>query len=485
MSSDVWLFLEAGEEPPLADVGDAANPWLEEDSTTDRRLIASEAAADAPLPQRVELPVDGQPSEEEVKEEEEDLSALRWGAATLAKKYGAKVGRVGESLDGLHRSSVLQRIRAAAEAACKAQESFLQRLLAIVGRLCHMGHFRPVTFIEHVAHDETKLEVKVRFPADSHSEKQQARCFVVEQSFSMLLEFIGAPGDDNSAPQQFLTLEGSFSPSIRAGDTATGETIAAVLNNVNPTPLPLLQAAFPDVVRVIETDECGANPRAESLVMKERQEKFPEMEIGHLTSFCLCHKVHSAAAKSWTLQPDVVSGLINVAKFLQGPGTMKKLRDSVFHLLSTHLQKKSQRDYIEPRDSQEYRQWLLCLFLPEHGKSRRRANVLAAFHFFNADMRERPIKHICAGPMCCHSFQHCLAQARHHMRNVLSAVRPLIFNKSNWLQWSSATHFFGLASGMHNLIVDAFVHAFCTAPAAAREHNSEDVGATFLEGEQH
>eukprot|EP00971_Amphidinium_carterae_P044192 869392-Amphidinium_carterae.4 len=371
---DPWLFFEAGEVAVAENSDD--NPWLEEDPTKQhiynpsrilefcaflkhnhelpvapREIVAAVAplqvAALRPSVRENVLQV----LADEVGESTEALSPLQWGAATLAKRYGMKVGRVGESMHNLHRITALRRVRAAAETACVFQESFLRQLLVTVARLCDIGHFRAVSYVEHIMHDETKIEAKARFPNDTHSEKQQVRCFVVEQSVAMLLEFVGAEPQGDNSPRQFISLEAMFSPAIRAGETATGETIAAILQSVNPTPLELL-TPFPDFIRIIETDECAANPRAESLVWNERKACYPNMNMALLSSHCLCHKVHAAASKSWTLQAEVVSGLINVGKFLQGPGTMKRFRDSVLLLLGKQLEKTPARKYIEPPGAQ-------------------------------------------------------------------------------------------------------------------------------------
>eukprot|EP00971_Amphidinium_carterae_P349708 6491167-Amphidinium_carterae.2 len=106
---------------------------------------------------------------------------------------------------------------------------------------------------------------------------------------------------------------------------------------------------------------------------------------------------------------------------------------------------------------------------------------MAALAFFNTDLRDcHVVRHACTGVLCCENVQISLERAKLHMHSLLSAVRPLVFNRSNWLQWPSALHFFAIAAGCHNVIVDAFLDAFSKSASLAGQtgsnaHAQEDV----------
>eukprot|EP00971_Amphidinium_carterae_P001178 23221-Amphidinium_carterae.1 len=109
---------------------------------------------------------------------------------------------------------------------------------------------------------------------------------------------------------------------------------------------------------------------------------------------------------------------------------------------------------------------------------------MSALAFFNTDLRDgHVVRHACTGVLCCENVQISLERAKLHMHSMLSAVRPLVFNRSNWLQWPSALPFFAIASGCHNVIVDAFLDAFSKSAALAGQTGSiaqEDIAINVV-----
>ena len=413
-----------------------------------------------------------------------DLAPLLCGAHLL-KKHHEHIARLGNDVEGIARRTALRRARAAAEFTLTSQEDMLEGLLSVVKTRSNAGSWKAVLFVEHVRFDETTVDTRVYFPNDDdRALRQQAKLVIVEKDWAVLLEQQPGLQDDvtNSSvlsERSYFVLEGHFSPQARAAANATGETLSEVLKTVFETvgAVPS-KRLFEDCVRIAETDANGANARAELLLLQHRA-VLGHGEWQHLHTYCVGHKAHASATKTWSLDTSCLAGMIHTGKELSESGAMKELRGSMDRLLETRF--KWVPGAVPPlqADAVTYKDAILQFFAPRVEDARKRSILEAAKAFFNSDWRSSEVKHACPGSHCCLDQDSSLRKAQVLMKKVLSACPPRILNRSNWLEWSKTT-FFGVAVGIHHFIADAC--ALLWAGTAQQRSTGSACNANELEG---
>ena len=167
-----------------------------------------------------------------------------------------------------------------------------------------------ICFLDRMSYDATPGKVYVSHGDEpSHSEKT-AKLFAIQQDWACLLR-VRHPGSLNDNDKKFLLLRGRFGTFARVGDRETAECVRNVLLKAGPLPAGL--TAFKHVLRLAESDEHPSNVKAEKILPEAR----PEAWAGStLHAICVAHKVHPAAEKTWTLEPEVVSNMIHTYKVL-------------------------------------------------------------------------------------------------------------------------------------------------------------------------
>ena len=364
-----------------------------------------------------------------------ETTPLQWGANCLLNDYVLRTGRFPTHGSGeISRSNAVLRVQAAASVMATDQSLSLEKTVHLVEKLVRVRHLRAIAFLEHVLYDETQLRVRMEF--NEEPEKQTGRIFVVESRWSMLLQTLPL---DSEVPQQaqqssdMLVLQGSFSPKVRGAANATGDTIHDVLQTTTHMPSQLPDV-FEQLFRLVEVDQCGANLRAEALVMATRKnESTQQAAWRHLASICLCDKIHAGAQKAWALHADVVSGLVHACKVLGASGQLRKLKDALTTLVEQRFVVLTD-EAIDPA-TETFKHNMHVAFLPSERHSRRRATARAACAFFNGSWTKRnTLQHICAGVACCKTPGESRCKASILLRKLAGSLHPTMFNRANWLR---------------------------------------------------
>ena len=376
------------------------------------------------------------------------LTPLLWGAQLLRTRFGQKVGRITESAAGVDAKQVSNRLHAAAQAAVQAQRQSLKQVFDYVQKLTHFKQWRPVAFVEHTAYDETQLELRVQFEGQDQSEKQVARTHVVEHSWTIIVERLPASvanTDTSHLGGAFCVFHGQFGASVRVSEDATGETISKVLKSVW-NPHCSFSKTFPICLRLAETDECGANLRAESLLLKDRRDSGDDWLHCHVV--CLPHKAHSAAVRTWALVPGLISSLVHSCKWFNQGGSMAAFNEVLAKLIESRLRVVHMTPVYD-EDADAFKKSVFSFFSPSLQHPQKRSVISAAMKFFNADWRQKDLLHFCSGAQCCANERISLLKGIIFATKMARSLRPPVFSRSSWTAWSSSLHWYGLATSFH------------------------------------
>eukprot|EP00971_Amphidinium_carterae_P292256 5801731-Amphidinium_carterae.1 len=450
VDSNCWLQAWHDEQSTVEGDVSVESPWLqviaanpEED---ERTVLESNSHAELAAA-----------TSDETEQERADLPPLEWGGEVLTQQVGKRIARLAAAVDGFHAKTVLARVHAAAEATRQAQDSCLASLFEYVEKLCSLRQMKPHCFIEHVLYDESPLVCRVYYNND-RAETETARVMMVERGWTLVLERLNF----DSGPSKFLVLEACETPSLRASQTETGESIAAVLQSCSPPPLKA-SSLFPLCVRLCETDEGPSNPRGEALLLEQRNAEGAN-PWAHLYSFCLAHKCHASAVKTWMLQEKTLAGAIHASKCLTAAGAMRSLRESIEKLLPQRFRVLRTEEVSLDPAGVAFKENVLQHFLPPSTQPRRRAAVIAGTTFFGGDWRTPgELVHVCEGERCCNTsggFKFSVTKAVKLFKSLVTALRPNIFAKNNWMAWMSSLRLFAIGTAMNSFLIDVFHDAF-------------------------
>ena len=361
-----------------------------------------------------------------------DRRQLLWNQEALAHRLNTS------------RRNLKRYLHAVAEVAVTHERSVLSRILETVRLLQEGGAVEPLLFVHGLHYDETQMTCHIGY-GDSEGSCQRHKVLVITQEWNILLRRC------SGGMHNYLTIRGSLSPCLKAGQNATGETIAKILEDVGPKQMDT--DFFKNVVRVVETDEGSNNYRAESI-------------LGHLPRLhlmCAGHKIHEVCRRVWTLFPELKSAMVQTIKFLKSPGA--------FDLFQTALLNKLSEpgfvvinDGVLDEEAHVYREIVMAVFTPRTSESRTGVawiRVLART-LLNGDWRKSGvIEHRCAGNSCCPQGRpETLAKLRIAVPNLLKRLRLQRFELGNWKHWHRHCYFVGFLVLTHRLFSVTYVHAF-------------------------
>ena len=306
-------------------------------------------------------------------------SALVLGARKLFENFHVKIGK-NEGYAVVSAATSQRRIQAAAEANVSTQEKDIVKIVEHIHRMVGNKQWKGIFFIEHQDYDETPLDVRVASSHELPAEREVAKVYMVQSTWTMIIQQLTSPFSEHSKPDNppnYSVLEGHFSAAVRAGAAGNAETIAAVLKTCPCPPATLIDQCFPHSLRLVETDEGKANPRCEGFLREGRSQQWSV-----LYSLCLAHKIHTGAMKAWLLQEPVLSAITHLGKFLRTSGAMTSLK----HAIATLIDKKFVVYAVAPltQAAEDFKR--KCdIFLPGLGRPKRRAWALEALKFFNGN----------------------------------------------------------------------------------------------------
>ena len=390
-----------------------------------------------------------------VEDEHAEVPSLLKGAYALER-------RVMQRKDAIHghgerwgvqeaKSTSKRRVIAAAEACAVEQAAARNRLLEYVERLVAAGEFSLVGAFDHWSYDETPMKLKV-FYDSQHGDVQKARVWAVENTFALLLQHAQFEGrEEHQRPSGYLLVIARSSPAIRATQTAVGESIHKMLTSCTAHLNDL--SGYPFKVRVSETDEAGANSRAEAMIQAEHP------DWSHMWCTCLAHKIHTSAKKVWNLVPDLITGLKNTCLVLRGPGSMAAMRDHAKQLLNeSFVFKRAHPNQALSRHAAAFKTKMKDTFSPSPAFPRKAAVVEVLCELLNADWQEEAITHVCAG--CCQDAEEAKQKVTAAFLKFVTILRPPLMNTDNWEEWHHSLHLFGLGFAMHKIVPQVYARAF-------------------------
>ena len=379
--------------------------------------------------------------------------------------------RVMNSLDteaaslSMSRRHLQRALSALAESCHRCQALLHENTLKYIQALHFSKLCTPILMVHHLKHDESPLELKVQYDANEEF-KQVTKIVVVESRWSFLISQTRSEGE------QFLLLSGTYATSLRASENATAETLVKILESC-PQPSHEMSDMFLYRWRVVESDACRSNMRAEKL-LADKDRRWP---TATLHGVCSAHNCHHIATKCWLLLSDVLTGAINTLLVLKSPGAWTRFRDALIeHVRINFVVLKGQ---TLSDTAERYRERALRLWCPS--KARRKAHssvqVLSAL-LYNGDWRNRLVTHLCQ--KCCPDAATAKECALKEIPRLLRSLRSKMLSRADWSAWAEALSMIGLLSAMHGLFPAAFLRAF--AGAAEQEIPQMDEEEEELDG---
>ena len=238
----------------------------------------------------------------------------------LVKQKGLLHGSMQMLADRLETSAATagRLLQVLGEISAQQQENTLKGVLRYIELRAKTGSLNARLFCQHVKHDETQLYLKANY-AGHHSEDMLAKVHVIQMEWAAHLEIT----DTRSEPPVPLVLSGAYFPLLRITENTRAETMAALLRQT--TSLPAEAAVFARRVRMLETDECGSNLKAEQMIRDESS--------AYLHTLCAAHKIHSVSAKAWVQFPDLHKGIVKTLRALRAPGHLQRFMLSLTRLV--------------------------------------------------------------------------------------------------------------------------------------------------------
>ena len=413
------------------------------------------------------LPIAGIADEEDDVVPEEDLRTCRRiqsGFAALSIDPRPQVSYTS-------RPTLVRHLAAIAEGSTRAQKGNLEDVLRYIHSLHIAKAVRPLCFFQQMAFDETPLKLKVSF-GGGHT-LETGRVVAVQSEWAILIKDLTVSENEDPSASYWL-LRGHVSPQLKACDRETGECYACVLQATIPRPDPGLLQIFDSTVLLAESDEAGANSRALRLFSPQ----YEDPVCLHL--FCLLHKVHSVASKTFSLIRPELRGVARTLLVLHQPGVMAKMKTALKEEIA------KQFDYQEvdalcplSDDAQAYRSNILKFFTPKRGRRPAVIVDILSQTIFNGDWRRvGKVTHRCnRATNCCRTREEALEKAQRWGCRLISALGVRLLNRGNWLAWHECLDLLAVLLGMHGLMPIVFSKAISKSAArgAARGPDMPDM----------
>eukprot|EP00971_Amphidinium_carterae_P032126 632497-Amphidinium_carterae.1 len=357
------------------------------------------------------------------------------------------------------RRQFVRDIQAVAEASLEYQEEFLQHVVDYC-RLkeldVHAG-FKVMLVIHHIKYDETPMHIRGNYSEGEELHAHVGKVFVLQEEYTFLVRQEVAQGMGHT----YTTLKGAFSPQMRLLQNGTGDSIAAFLNASMVVPNHVAGIGQRHV-RIVETDECAANLRAEKIMASTEKGELKKCHI-----ICSGHKAHQIASRCWDSFPHLHAGLVKALSFLKQPGVFQQFQDEFLKCCESP-------DFIMikmgPLDESavEYRQQVLRLFCPAAHQSPRAHAIVhhVSSKLLNGDWRCAGCVHHHCSPLCCQSYADTVQKLKKAIPRLLKALRVIKLESSNWQEWPTHLFFTGFLTSAHNLFKKVFMQAFGTGIAA-------------------
>ena len=207
------------------------------------------------------------------------MALLRKLANSMERGRGILHGTIRRIAEDMQISSqtVTRLFQCLAELARQQQEGALTGFLRYVELMAQGGHLTPRLFCQHIKHDETQLPCRANYPG-SDTEVMLAKTHVIQREWLAVLDV--EPRAGAKEDQRPLLVCGALSPIIQITQNIKAETLCELLKKV--TALPSEVQVFAQRVRVLETDECGSNLKAEQMLRSP--------DVQYLHSICAAHK---------------------------------------------------------------------------------------------------------------------------------------------------------------------------------------------------
>ena len=220
------------------------------------------------------------------------------------------------------------------------------------------GVYSAPLLLTHLSYDETPLRVRVQWSGEP-MQSELAKTFCVKMEWMVLLR---RHGQDSGAPEaEHLMLRGAMAPIIRFSDSASGESVAGILQATTSPPEWLHSAqVFERSVRI----SALANERGERLLAPT----LPGWTKCYLR--CGAHRIHASAEKTWELA-STLSGLTRTLLIATHAQQLAALQDSLMTFLSVRLHVCVGAPQLS-LDALQYRRNLLRAFMPGPGPGLRR-----------------------------------------------------------------------------------------------------------------
>ena len=368
-----------------------------------------------------------------------DSSAPLLRAARLLKKPGTqKYADMEETLQ-ISRQHIPSWLRAAAECARECENGTFRKILAYSEMLVATGQYTG-HLLHKVKYDETMMHIRCCYSGgEMHNAYAKVFCFL--ESWSILLS--SAVND-----YEHFILRGGFMPKINVAQSATGETIAAIEDKM--LSVPLAESTLP-VWRLLETDECAANMRAEKIVSSQ-PDQGPKMHI-----VCAGHKTHQVASAVWEQFKWLHGGIVKTMVFLRSPGVFHRFVATFLRMIDEMLTVTSQP---LSNEAIKHRAEVLHLFAPRIKDSARSNAVckVVCEELLTGDWRNfDTLEHRCKGVACCETRAHTVRKFKHYIPMFLAALKLKRLNTDNWDAWQEALGLVGLLSMVHNCFSKVFL----------------------------
>ena len=386
----------------------------------------------------------------------------------------------------ISRRTLTRYINAVAEISWRHQQKILGSLVTYLQTLAERNHIQPLLVLHHIKYDETPMRViesagqdhlsieGAEQPCELSFEQRLTKVFVVEHSWTILCHW----GSLNVHSPEFgpncVAFQGSFSPAIRASSRGTAENIQEVLKRVWNVPDELSRLGRTHW-RLVETDENGANTKAEKLIA-EGDERLCALQVT-----CLAHKCHSIAAKSWSSYPQLHRSIISTLKVLTG-GRMHSFMQHLMHEVDQRLVIGSLSGPLDD-EAVLYRNHILQIFAPSVAETARGSAHIrkGAIELLNGDWRQPHVTHRCTH--CCVDRADTASKIKRWLGQAVKDLTLKQLNKDDWRQWHRSLHLVGFLSSVHSLFPAAFA-AMCASvmpPATANDVACESAPAVDLD----
>ena len=369
-------------------------------------------------------------------------------------------------------------LEAVAECSASAQHKTLHEILRYVSAMKNAGAVEPVMIAIRNSYDETPLPCRVAFETIDAMNTELSKVFVIEQGWTMLLKTRNETSTDDIGEWQYVKLAGSMSPALRCADAANGEGIAGVLQSVRQSLFPAgmnVPSLFPLAIKAIESDDAGANYRAERLHLA-LDDGWVNFHLG-----CLAHKLHAAAEWTFELSAATLTGAMRTLLCIRSSTSWSRL----LHVLDQEIEARCRIVHAPPTAAAiEHRQNVLRAWCPPEQSSKTAVLEIVGGLLLNGDWRMRGVLCHHCGPGCCVDATETRTKMRAYLRKLLQKFRPTGLCRGNWSSWSTPLCFIGLLSSIHMLLPDLLTKAFAEVPCrkstlfSLREHTQE---GSFLE----